>query len=56
MMQKEEKIATNRSPAAFGRGDTGVRTGIECLQLLFSEPIYLSKTEESVRAELGLKA
>src|SRR5215469_9982956 len=25
MMQKEEKIATNRSPAVFGRGDTGVR-------------------------------
>ena len=24
-MQKEEKIATNRSPAVFGRGDTGVR-------------------------------
>ena len=25
MMQKEEKIATNRSPAVFGRGDKGVR-------------------------------
>ena len=25
MMQKEEKIATNRSPAVFGRGDMGVR-------------------------------
>ena len=25
MMQKEEKIATNRSRAVFGRGDTGVR-------------------------------
>jgi catechol 2,3-dioxygenase-like lactoylglutathione lyase family enzyme len=24
-MQKEEKIATNRSPAVFGRGDMGVR-------------------------------
>jgi len=32
------------------------RTGIECLQLFFSEPIDLSKTEESIRAELGLKA
>jgi catechol-2,3-dioxygenase len=31
------------------------RTGIECPQPLL-EPIDLSKTEESIRAELGLKA
>jgi len=31
------------------------RTGIECLQLFFSEPIDLSKTEESIRAKLRLK-
>ncbi|MBV8814264.1 MAG: VOC family protein [Verrucomicrobia bacterium] len=30
------------------------RTGIECLQLFFSEPIDLSETEESIRAKLGL--
>jgi len=58
MMQKKEEIATNRSPAVFGRGDTGVRhvgrTGIECPQSLL-EPIDLSETEESIRAKLGLK-
>jgi catechol-2,3-dioxygenase len=32
------------------------RTGIECLQLFFSEPIDLSQTEESIRAKPGLKA
>jgi catechol-2,3-dioxygenase len=48
MMQKEEKIATNRSPAVFGRRDTGVRH----VGLYARDP---AATAEFYRAVLGMQ-